>query len=272
MERLSSLKFTLVSLGIMMAWLGLGLVLCQLPSQVPFFQAMDQTLLLHWLAGPAWSDPLAPAWFIGMCLAVGLMLLNLAACTFTRLLPRLKSGSRLKGWLLTLVHLVMLLVLLGHAAEMGLGFKREGLRLLPGQRIDLPEAGVALRLETVEFPGDKSLLNAPYRQARWLMTTRSFDRQASQARLHLDGPGVQGLPGVLRILEPLVLDGLRVTLTDFFREGEGAEARVGIVLTVGHNPLAPLFFAAYGLWALLYAGLAFTTWRVPNGGAPAAGA
>lgn len=266
METLSSLKFALTSLVTMIVWLGVGVALGAVKSLAPGFKAMDKTLILTWLTGPAWEHPVAPLWFLGLCLAVGVMLLSLAACTFTRLLPRLRGSNRVKGWLLTLVHLIMLLVLTGHLAEMGLGHKLEDLRLLPGQTYRLPD-GQVLKLKQVDFVNDKAILNLPYAKARWVYTRGGFNRQGNHIVVELkDGQGQTSL-AELRILEPLLAAGCRITLTDFFRDDSQADKPVGVALTVANNPLTMLFFGAYGLWIILYAALAWATWQRPaNGG------
>lgn len=260
MQRLASLKFTLASLAGLVLWLGLGVALGLSKYLTASFAEMNSLLIRDWLAGPAWDQPLTPLWFLGLCLGVGVMLTNLGACTITRLLPRLRSGSALKGWLLTLVHLVMLVVLLGHGAEMVLGHKQEGLSLVPGQEASLP-GGLRLRLEALSFVGDRSGLNLPYRRARWVWTTQGFQRRGNWARLRVSRAGRELWRGELRILEPAEVAGLRLTLTDFYSPPGADQLPVGIRLAVVNNPLTTLFFLAYGLWVLLYAALAVVTWR-----------
>ncbi|MCB2227677.1 MAG: hypothetical protein KQH53_13445 [Desulfarculaceae bacterium] len=260
MQRLSSLKFTMYTLSGLIILLGVGVILGQPKLLAASFVDMNRMLIRDWLLGPAWEHPSAPLWFLALCLGVGLMLLNLGACTITRLWPRLRSGNALKGWLLTLVHLVMLVVLLGHGAEMVLGHKQEGLSLVPGQAAALP-GGLRLELEDMAFVGDRSALNLPYRKARWVWTREGFQREHNWARLRLSREGRELWRGELRILEPVELEGLRITLTDFHAPtGKGAPP-VGIQLAVVHNPFTTLFFVAYGLWIFLYAALAAVTWR-----------
>ncbi|MBU1274844.1 MAG: hypothetical protein KJ720_05660 [Proteobacteria bacterium] len=260
MERLSSLKFTLASLSALMIWLGLGVFMGQPKLLAASFFDMNRMLILDWLLGPAWLQPLAPLWFLGLCLGVGVMLLNLGACTFTRLLPRLRAGNALKGWLLTLVHLVMLVVLLGHGAEMAMGHKQEELRMLPGQTVALP-GGLTLSLEAVRFVSDLSVINLPYRRARWVWTSTAFKLQDNWARVVMRREGQEVSRGELRILEPMEIDGLRLTLAGFYSPESEKPARVGVRLALVHNPLTTLFFVAYGAWVLLYAALALVTWR-----------
>lgn len=260
MERLSSLKFTLGSLSALMLWLGLGVFIGQPALLAASFFDMNRMLILDWLLGPAWAQPLAPLWFMGLCLGVGIMLLNLGACTLTRLLPRLRAGNALKGWLLTLVHLVMLAVLLGHGAEMAMGHKQEELRMLPDQTVELP-GGLTLSLESVRFAGDPSVINLPYRKARWTWTSTNFKPKESWAKVVIRRNGQVVSRGELHILQPMQVEGLRLTLAGFYSPEDEKPARIGVRLALVHNPLTTLFFVAYGLWVLLYAALAVVTWQ-----------
>jgi len=269
-EKLSSLKFTLASLGGLMLLLALGMVLSRINAFALQFDAMNRTLLLEWLQGPAWSAPTVAIWFVVLCLGVGVMLLNLGACTFTRLLPRLRGANKVKGWVLTLVHLVMLAVLLGHGAEMGLGYKRENLVLLPGQSHQLPDGG-SLTLERVDFKDDPAILNLPYVQARWVLVRGKFRAWENSAALYFAKDGQAAAREEIRMLRPVVRDGVRYTLMEYHRQGEGDQAQVGVMLAITANPLTTLFFVAYALWVVLYAFLAALTWRTPvNNGAAAA--
>ncbi|MBU4575887.1 MAG: hypothetical protein KJ576_14755, partial [Proteobacteria bacterium] len=67
--------------------------------------------------------------------------------------------------------------------------------------------------------------------------------------------------GDLRILEPMKIEGLRLTLAGFYSPQDEKPARVGVRLALVKNPLTTLFFVAYGLWVVLYAALAVVTWR-----------
>lgn len=261
-HKLSSLKFTLASLAGLMLLLALGMVLSQIKAFTPQFDAMNRTLLLEWLQGPAWSEPTVAIWFMVLCLGVGVMLLNLGACTFTRLLPRLRGASPAKGWVLTLVHLVMLAVLLGHGAEMVLGHKRENLILLPGQTHQLPDGG-GVTLERVDFIDDPGILNLPYLQARWVLVRGKFRAWENSAALSFAKDGREAGREEIRMLQPVARDGVRYTLMEFHRQGEGDQAQVGVMLAITSNPLTALFFVAYALWVVLYAVLAVLTWRTP---------
>ena len=107
-------------------------------------------------------------WFLALCAAVGLLVLNLCACTWTRLLPRLKTGSRLDYWLLLLSHVFMILILLGHLSQMVMGFKQEGVKLLAGESRIFP-GDLRLTVEQVNFVNSTGLLNLTYRNGQFFL-------------------------------------------------------------------------------------------------------
>jgi len=266
MNRMSSLTLTLYALGAVLICLAAGMVLAQVKPYSAAMPSMDHQLILDWLLTAFSGEPAAAVlgvWFLALCASVGLLVLNLCACTLTKLLPRLRNGARTHSWLLLLAHVLMILILLGHLSQMTLGFKQEGIKLLPGQSKELP-GGISLTVDVVDFEDDPGLLNLTYRQARRAHTASAFNRQKNLARISLSPREGPDMAGELRILEPFLADGLRITLSDFFRDDSGAKPRVGAVITVVHNPLANLFFAAYLAWITVYLILAFQAF-IPNG-------
>jgi hypothetical protein len=253
-KRLSSLSLTLWSLGATGLFLVAGMVLAQAPPFARAMAGMNQVLVWDWLwasAGGGAARGLVALWFLGLCGAVGLLVANLAACTWTRLLPRLRAGARLHSWLLLLAHVLMILILLGHLSQMILGFKQEGIRLLPGQARELP-GGLHLAVEEVRFVDDPGLLNLPYRRARRAHTTEVIHPRRNLARVVLSRPGGGRARAELRLMEPWSAGSLRLTLSEFFRAGPAASPRVGAVLTAVRNPFTGLFFAAYLAWIAVY--------------------
>lgn len=258
MNKLSSLYLTLYCLAGLALWLAAGMVLAQTPPFMLHMKAMDQTLIRDWLAGPALDQPVVLVWFLLLCAGVGLLTLNMAVCTWTRLLPRLKgNGGRLRTWFLAGVHILMLLVLLGHVSEMGFGFKLENVKLLPGQSKELPDGSI-ITVADAHFVDDPALLNLSYRQGRASHLASVFHREKNTASLELSLGGRSQAKGVLRVLEPWEAESLRVTLAEFFRDDSQAPPQVGVVLTVARNPLEKLFFASYVAWILVYIYLAAT--------------
>ena len=294
MKRLSSLVLTLYALGGVVLCLAVGLVLAQVPPYAAAMSRMNHGLLRDWLLAGGGGGPGAKVmviWFLALCVAVGVLVLNLCACTWTRLLPRLKTGSRLDYWLLLLSHVFMILILLGHLSQMVMGFKQEGVKLLPGESRTLP-GNLRLTVEQVHFVNSTGLLNLTYRQGRRAHTVAAFDRAANTVRVALWRGTRKVAGGDLRILEPLLEGGVRLTLSDFYFQNSAAglakcicnpemsqgtppaaaglqktgnrtlaggpegKGRVGAVISIVANPLTSVFFTAYLAWIAVYVLLA----------------
>lgn len=254
LKRLSSLVLTLYALSAVVLFLAVGIVLAQVEPYATAMNRMDDGLLLDWLLtewGRGPGSKVLTVWFLGLCAAVAVLMLNLCACTWTKLLPRLKNESRFHAWLLLLAHVLMLLILLGHLSQMTMGFKEEGVKLLSGQSKTFP-GDLLITVERVHFVNDPAFLNLTYRQGRRAHTREVFNRAENTVRLSI-WQGPQKLAeGDLRMLEPLLAGKIRVTLSDFFRADTGEKNRVGAVLAVVSNPLTHFFFAFYFAWIVVY--------------------
>jgi hypothetical protein len=161
-------------------------------------------------------------------------------------------------------HILFGVVMIAHAAGLTLGYKKEGLTLKPGQTVEWGQ-GYRIALQEVVYKSDTQILKLNYRQARMQMSRERFPLGLNYAVVKLsrnDQPLAHGRVG---ILEPLVQDGLRVTLTRFTPPAEGEQP--GVNLVVSSSPLTALFFSGYGALILGLLVLATTTWRRRSNGA-----
>ncbi len=263
MKRLASLELTLICLGGLVVWLGLGAGLAVTPSLKNAFMAMNHHLVFQWLAGPAQATPLLMAWFIILCLWAAVLFLNLVLCLITRLFPQASRSGKSRWWLLAAAHVLFGMVMICHAAGLTLGDKKDGLTLQPGQTVEWGQ-GWRLQLQRVEFTSDPALLKLNYRQARKRLNRESFPLDANFAVVELsrnDQPLAKGRVGMLA---PLVQDGTRVTLTGFAPPDAGG--KIGARLVVSGSPLTPLFFGGYVALILGLLTLAAFTWRRRSNG------
>ena len=264
MKRLASLEMTLICLGGLVVWLGIGAGMAVAPSFRDAFVEMNHHLIFQWLAGPAQEAPFLMVWFAVLCAWAALLFLNLALCLFMRLLPQASRSGKSRWWLLFAAHILFGVVMLTHAAGLALGYKKDGLVLKPGQTVKW-EHGWKLTLQQVVFKSDPELLKLNYRQARMQLSRERFPLGLNYAMVELsrdDQPLAQGRVGMLA---PLVQNGLRVTLTKFMPPVSGETP--GVSLVVSSSPLTALFFGGYGALILGLLVLAFTTWRRRSNGA-----
>jgi hypothetical protein len=263
MKKLASLEMTLICLGGLVIWLALGAWLAVTPSFKNALMAMNHDLIFQWLAGPAQKAPLLMVWFLVLCLWAAFLLLNLALCLFVRLWPQAKRSGKTRWWLLFVAHIMFGLVMLTHAAGLTLGYKKDNLTLKPGQTVEWGQ-GWRITLQEVHFKSDPELLKLNYRQARKQLSRKRFPLGLNYAIVKLSRNDKILAQGRVGMLEPLVQDGQRVTLTKFTPSVDGENP--GARLVISSSPLTALFFGGYGALVIGLLILAFTTWRRrPNG-------
>ena len=167
--RLSSLTFGAGLMAALVPWLAIGIGLTRYEVTAPVFKAMNDRLFLSWFKAAAFDQPLIGAWLLVLFVFSGLLLVNLVCCCLY--LPALKPRpqNRSKPLLLLILHLLVGLVMIGHAANMTVGYKTARIKLLPGQSAPLPD-GRQLRLETLACSFPPELMNSEREQIRRRMT------------------------------------------------------------------------------------------------------
>jgi len=267
LSRLSSLTLTLWSLGALALTLLLGMLLALSQTFYPAIREINYTLVRDWLAGPAQEQPLVTAWFIILCLAAAILFVNLAACIYVKIPPYLRNRKKVKWWSMFLIHILLIGIMLGHAASFVMGFKYEEIRLLPGQSRLLPN-GYQVTVREVSFVDDLKLLKAGHREGRGLLTRQAFHRESNTAKVTVLAQGREIAAGEVHILSPLKRGSLRVTLTGFYLKRQKGRDMVGVNLTVGSNPLTSVFLLCYGL---MIAGFVLLAALTPRPDTPKAG-
>ncbi|UCC64631.1 MAG: cytochrome c biogenesis protein ResB [Anaerolineae bacterium] len=130
----------------------------------------------------------------------------------------------------SLAHLGLILILLGAALDARLGWRQEGLMLMPGQAVRLDgQADVSLRLESVEGLGPV---------------------EGTTSQVVLAGPNGTSLPGSVRVGHPYTVQGLtvyqravgpvfRVSAQDADGPAPGSETGSPIPLADASTDMAP---------------------------------
>lgn len=245
-HNLAALSLTFSLLAALILWLAIGIALARLPATDPVFARMNQHLILEWLLGPEKNPWWSVAWFIGFCLLNLGILLNLLACCATSLPNRLAFPNRLKNRLLLVIHILVIVIMLAHAANMGIGYKHAGIRMPPGATYTLPNGGT-LRLADVGYALPPKYLRMDPHEARRELTRKRFDISRNYARVQWTGPNGGTAGGKLHRLQPLRIESLRITLNRFYLAEKNPEPRVGAILTVARNPVHEAFFLVYAV-------------------------
>jgi len=244
MKLLTSLRLTTWSLLALAIWLGLGAVAVGLSPRAPGFQSLDAATLQAWLSGQAGAHPWLTAWLLVLLLVAGVLMLNLALCSYKKLAPGTREG-RGRRLLVLAVHVLALAAMTLQGASFFTGAKQTRVKLAPGQSLPLGN-GASLRLSAVEFINDPALLRLKGRAARRAMGRDAFDRHRNLGRVELLQPGRAPAEAVLRCFAPAELGSWRVFLMGFHLAGRGERARVGATLNLVQSPLWTPFFLTYG--------------------------
>lgn len=239
----SSLRLSLAALVGMALWLGLGAVMVGQKALLAAFRGLEGVSLWSWALGPEQQQPELLTWLLILFILAGLLLTNLAVCTWTRLLTG-PAGRSLRRYLALTMHILALVVIGLQGASFFLAAHKTQVRLLPGQTAELA-GGLALRLEQVRFTSDPALLKLKYAQARRHMSRTSYNRQRNVAQVAFVRDERVLASSPLRYFEPQEQDGWRVFLVGFFQKGQDGQAAIGAVLNLVRSPLWPPFALAY---------------------------
>ncbi len=262
LQRLSSLPLSAGIMAALIAWLSLGLILAHHPVTDAAVQQMNDRLLLYWLLHNSREHWLLSLWLGGLFILSGFLLVNLIGCSLTMLLPRLRVRRDRKSFLSLLLHVLLGVVMIGHGANLVVGFKTAYHKLLPEQSLSLPD-GRAIRLEAVTYLSSRELLAMDHHQGRQKMTRARMGLKTNSADFSLHKNGQSVAAGRAFLLQPFRYGSLRITINRFFlAAGDAETAPVGVIVTVAANPIHEVFFLVYALMIASF--LAYTVVSARN--------
>ncbi len=261
-KKLSSIQLCFWLLALIILWLAAGIALALHPATGDAVYGMNKQLVIDWLLQSENPDWRAAAWLLVFCLLNLLLFINMSLCLALNLLKRILFSAKLKNSLLTVIHVLVLFVMLGHLANMAVGFKQERIKMTPGSVLDLP-GGYMVELNSVHFAADLRLLTMDRHKARQEMTRDRFDLKENFADISVFRGRLEKAGKRIHIMEPLKLGSFRVTLNRFFAADKNGEKHAGAVITVSRNPIHEWFFLIYALMILSF--LAYTAVCIISG-------
>ncbi len=262
-ERLSSLKLAMVILSVLVFWLAWGILLADSDAQSSGFRIMNGTLAPEWFKKPDAVSMLLKTWFLGLCLFMGLLGVNLVFCSWNRMVLMM-GNRRLKSKIVMLaVHVVFGLVALGHLGSFLLGYRYENIRLAEGETFRLPN-GDALILTNVHFADDPRVL----RKKPWQLRSQEYHPEMNVVSAVLKRNGVPVSEGRISYLNPLSHGDIQITLKRFTlprqkKTGRSESLKPDVLLILTRNPLKRGVFT---LFPMMIAGIIIytvMTWRRP---------
>ena len=263
-KKAASIRLTFWSLIILIGFFIWGVVLTLMKGYSKTIRAISEQLSLEWFLQNGFREFIVSLWLVLICLAGGILFLNLFCCTLVRMQHLFGGASSKRQWLFVLMHCMFGLVMLCHGISMVAGFKHGNILLYPGQARALGD-GWEIRVTDIRFSDDLSILKSDYQTRRSLMTRERFLPKNNFAEVVLLRKNAKVLEGKLHMLSPLSKGDIQVTLSDFqFNENVPA-GPLGVSLVVSRNPMATFFFVSYGLLiASLFVFILFTWKPIPS--------
>lgn len=259
-KKIASLYVTLAALAGMIFCLFWGWIMGYSQAYRPVMGSLNDQLIIDWLIENTTANPVVAAWFILLCLASAVLLVNLLACVVDRLWPWSQKNGGLRRIMLLASHILFAVIMIGHAASFVVGFKYDRLQLISGEAIAL-EQGYELRVDEVVYVDDPELLKLEHKKSKRVLTRKAFNRYENGAVVTLTHNGKEVLSGKALLLQPLNKGQFTVSLTGMYIKEDDAQGRPGGTFSVVKSPLNELFFGAYSLLIICMFGLLIAGWR-----------
>jgi len=235
-EKLASLSLTTVTLSLLLLWISGGILLNATPSFFAGFESMNRTLLSEWLRLPQ-EELILKAWFVGLCLCMVLLGVNLIFCSWRRIFNLLRKNFTAAKALMLFVHFLFGFVALGHFSGFMFGYRYEDIRLAQGQ-VFQPTPSHGIKVEKIQMD------DAPLTPGRSGRNSSVFDlnpkRNFAEVSITEEGREI-GREKIL-FMTSLRSGARQVTLRGF---AAGPDPKV--VLAVSNNPTLPYFLTLYPL-------------------------
>lgn len=260
LKRLSSLYFAFWAIFALVIWMGLGALLASKGGPYyDLFKELNEQMIATWLVRDAQDQPIIAGWFAGLCLIAGALLLNTGLCIWQRIVPMFHAG-RMSRNLLAVMHILVILVMLGHGLSMVVGDKYANKVMFPGQTIAFGD-GYTLRMDSLVFVDDPTLLRLPRHDRHMKMTRDAVHMQDNYVTLTLSRKNRVIAHPRVKIMKPFDLGTLHIVLKTFVWPRNKKD--VGAVMIIVRNPLATPFFIIYALMIATLGWYVIITWKKP---------
>jgi hypothetical protein len=263
-EKLASMNLTVWNIAVMLLWLGWGMIMASSEAYKQGLQGMNNVLIREWLASGQTDSLTLKVWFIGLCIMMIILGVNLIFCSWEKIFRLLRAKFNGPKLFMLIVHAVFGFVALGHLGGLMLGYKHSNVKLGEGQKYSF-EDGYEVEVSKVVYTNDHKALK---KSSRYI-TKDDFDYRKNFAEIVLKKDGEEVSRGKIHILNPLSFKGVQVTLRGFTESPESGNEKGSVSLTpwvtvnVSRNPVLTIYMILY---PIMIAGIfihMILTWRSP---------
>ncbi len=258
-QRLASIKFTFLSLALLIFLMTTGIALTIFPEYKDAVKAMNERIIYQWLIENWRQKAVLTAWFLLLVLSAGVLFVNTVCCILsTQLLAAMRIGN-LRRWLFLIIHVTFLLVLAIHGITLITGDKQENVLLCQGQSYVFGE-NFRIELSEVIFSDNPDLLKNKRKDRLHRMTRENFHRKQNIASISLFKENRHVKHQKVYLLEPLKYRSLRVTLTRFSVVNIDGREQIAVNLAVTRNIFTGFFFTVYAVMIIALFCFIALTW------------
>jgi len=263
-EQLASMYVTTIILVVLIAWFTWGILLAQSNPFGHGFDVMNSTLAPEWFSRTQGLSLLLKFWFVGLCVAMAVLAINLVFCSWVKILKIIRIKLIKNKLVMLIIHMVFGAVALGHFGSFFFGYRYENVTLQQGQSFAFKD-GYALNIRDVHFVDNHHVLAKPPKE----LNPDQYYYNANFSEVVLSQNGDQLTSGRIYYLKPLTYKNIQVTLKRFtppkgINGGNRALLKPGVKLVVSKNPVKPLVFTLFPVMIIGIGVYTIMTWRRPE--------
>ena len=249
---------------IILLWLIWGLIIAGSEAFKTGFSAMNSVLIRDWLMTPDVNSQLLKIWFIGICLLMTLLGVNLIFCSWEKIYKIIKVKFSGPKFYMLIVHAFFGLVALFHFGGFMLGFEQNDISLGGGMSCKFKN-GYEVKINDINFTGNLAILDKSYRNIK----KEDLDYKTSFAEVTLSQNGRELRKENIYYFQPLKYRDIRITLKSFISPVGANQGQINatttpwIKLTATKNPVLNAFLIIYPLMILGILIHLILTWKTP---------
>ena len=263
-EQLASLYVTTIILVVLILWFTWGILLAQSNTFEHEFYVMNSTLASAWFSQTQGLSVLLKFWFVGLCLVMAVLAINLVFCSWIKILKIIRIKLIMNKLVMLIIHIVFGAVALGHFGSFFLGYRYENVTLQQGKSFALKD-GYILNLTNVHFVDNPLVLRKSPKE----LSADEYHHDVNFSEVTLSRDGKQVTSGQIYFLRPLIYKDIQVTLKRFTPSkgktgGNHALRKPGVKLVVSKNPVKFLVFSLFPVMIVGIGVYMIMTWQQPE--------